>query len=232
MEDKLLEIFADVNVLNHYGLTVRNPSNKWVMAKDIDDEFKQINIEGGAVFHRANGKTRIEQKGCQLLGITPIVSVIVTKGCIMSELNKISSSIRITSISYDTSKNIKYELNNDPALIGYECLMVEHVIRDVIFLDNRKPVEATCPNAILNLIQDGEPFETLTLASGSTTNYNIPSGVDATVTNSDISYTATVASGGTLVLPDTEYIFTVAGVQQAPLFLPTLKNETINIVWQ
>jgi hypothetical protein len=55
---------------------------------------------------------------------------------------------------------------------------------------------------------------------------------NATVTNSDLSYTATVASGGTLVLPDTEYIFTVAGVPQAPLFLPTLKNETINIVWQ
>lgn len=53
----------------------------------------------------------------------------------------------------------------------------------------------------------------------------------ATVTNSDLTYNATVASGATLVLPDTTYNFVVNGVTTTTT-IPTLKNETINIVWQ
>jgi len=53
----------------------------------------------------------------------------------------------------------------------------------------------------------------------------------AIVENSDASYQTTVASGGTLVLPDTTYNFVVNGVTTTTT-LPTLKNETINIVWQ
>lgn len=54
---------------------------------------------------------------------------------------------------------------------------------------------------------------------------------DATVINSDSTYTATVESGGTLVLPDTTYNFVVNGVTTT-VTVPTLKDETINIVWQ
>ena len=54
---------------------------------------------------------------------------------------------------------------------------------------------------------------------------------DATVTNSDETYTETVVSGGVLVLPDTNYIFTVDGVVQPTITLPTLEDTTININW-
>jgi hypothetical protein len=52
---------------------------------------------------------------------------------------------------------------------------------------------------------------------------------DATVENSDASYTDTVASGGTLVLPDTTYNIYVNNVLDQTITVPTLKNETINI---
>jgi hypothetical protein len=55
---------------------------------------------------------------------------------------------------------------------------------------------------------------------------------DATVTNSDESYVQTVASGDTLILPDTTYNVFVNGVLQNSIEVPTLKDETINIVWQ
>ena len=53
----------------------------------------------------------------------------------------------------------------------------------------------------------------------------------AIVENSDASYQATVASGGTLILSDTTYNFIVNGVTTSTT-LPTLKTETIDIVWQ
>ena len=54
---------------------------------------------------------------------------------------------------------------------------------------------------------------------------------DATVTNSDSTYLDTVASGGTLVLPDTTYNFIVNGVTTS-VTIPSIKDETFNIVWQ
>lgn len=54
---------------------------------------------------------------------------------------------------------------------------------------------------------------------------------DATVINSDASYQATVESGGVLVLPDTTYNFVVNG-NTTTVTIPTLKDETINVVWQ
>jgi len=62
-----------------------------------------------------------------------------------------------------------------------------------------------------------------------------PSGgdcLDATVVNSDNSYIQLVVSGGTLVLPDTVYNIYVDNVLQNTVSVPTLKNETINILWQ
>lgn len=51
------------------------------------------------------------------------------------------------------------------------------------------------------------------------------------VENSDGTYTATVPSGGLLILPDTTYNFIVNGVTTS-VTIPSLKDETFNIVWQ
>jgi hypothetical protein len=53
--------------------------------------------------------------------------------------------------------------------------------------------------------------------------------LNANVENSDASYTDTVASGGTLVLPNTSYDIYVNGVFDQTVNLITLKNETLNI---
>jgi hypothetical protein len=58
-----------------------------------------------------------------------------------------------------------------------------------------------------------------------------PSCEDATVQNSDGSYTATVPSGDTLILPDTTYNFIVNG-NTTTVTVPSLTDETFNIVWQ
>jgi hypothetical protein len=54
---------------------------------------------------------------------------------------------------------------------------------------------------------------------------------DAFVQNSDGSYSETVASGGTLILPDTTYNFIVNAVTTS-VTIPSLTDETFNIVWQ
>jgi hypothetical protein len=61
----------------------------------------------------------------------------------------------------------------------------------------------------------------------------IPSTIcaDAIVENSDRTYQTTVASGGTLILPDTTYNFIVNSVTTS-VTIPSLKTETINVVWQ
>lgn len=66
----------------------------------------------------------------------------------------------------------------------------------------------------------------------------IPSGTksvitapDASIENSDTSYTASAVSDGTFVLPNTTYNIYVASVLQATQIVPTLKDETININW-
>jgi hypothetical protein len=53
---------------------------------------------------------------------------------------------------------------------------------------------------------------------------------EITVSNSNDTYVVTTDQD--LVLPDTEYIFTVDGNTQPSLFLPTLSNQTINVIWQ
>jgi hypothetical protein len=52
---------------------------------------------------------------------------------------------------------------------------------------------------------------------------------DATVENSNASYTDTVVSGGTLVLPDTTFEIYVNGVFNTTFTQPTLDTNTINI---
>lgn len=110
----------------------------------------------------------------------------------------------------------------------------------------------TCADAT---VENSDATYTQTIASGATlelpditvtdsdgTIYNVPAVTDvvctfnppcedATVTNSDESYVQTVASGDTLILPDTTYNFIVNGVITS-VTIPSLKDETFNIVWQ
>ena len=54
----------------------------------------------------------------------------------------------------------------------------------------------------------------------------------ATVTNSDLSYTASVASGGVLTLPNETLNLQIDGTQVATSTYPPLSNQIINLVWQ
>lgn len=81
-----------------------------------------------------------------------------------------------------------------------------------------------CPNVT---ITDGE--DTVQVLAGGTYTCS-GEATEITVSNSNDTYSVTTTEN--LVLPDTEYIFTVDGVEQDPIFLPTLDNQTINIVWQ
>ena len=71
--------------------------------------------------------------------------------------------------------------------------------------------------------------ETLEIPSGGEYTCST-SPTEITVSNSNDTYSVTTSEN--LVLPDTTYIFTVDGVAQAPFNLPTLENQTINVVWQ
>ena len=54
----------------------------------------------------------------------------------------------------------------------------------------------------------------------------------AEVRNTDSSYTASVVSGGTLILPDTTFNVQIDGTQVATSTYPTLSTQTINLIWQ
>jgi len=58
-----------------------------------------------------------------------------------------------------------------------------------------------------------------------------PAGcLPAVVQNSDLSYLVNVASGGNLILPDLTINFNVGG-NITSTTIPSLKTETINVVW-
>lgn len=54
-------------------------------------------------------------------------------------------------------------------------------------------------------------------------------GADATVENSDVSYSQTVASGATLVLTDTTYEFKINNVLQTSVTVPSQVDYTFNV---
>lgn len=68
-----------------------------------------------------------------------------------------------------------------------------------------------------------------TIPSGGVYSYTSTTCEDATVTNSDNSYTDTVTSGGTLVLPDTTIDFYANNILQQSVTFATLSSQTINI---
>jgi hypothetical protein len=55
---------------------------------------------------------------------------------------------------------------------------------------------------------------------------------DSNVANSDFTYNASIFAEGNLILPDETYNVYVDGVLESSTTSPTLKNETINIIWQ
>ena len=57
----------------------------------------------------------------------------------------------------------------------------------------------------------------------------VSGGGDATVENSNMTFSTTVACGGTLVLDDTTIQITVNGVPEAPFNVPSMVGNTINI---
>jgi hypothetical protein len=76
------------------------------------------------------------------------------------------------------------------------------------------------------------PIQSGTIPSGGSETIVVPDpGVcaDGTVENSNATYTDTVPSGGTLVLPDTDYDIYVNGLFNTTVSLPTLDTNTINI---
>jgi hypothetical protein len=94
------------------------------------------------------------------------------------------------------------------------------VAKDPTCADATAVLKDTANNTIL----------TEAIPSGATENITAP---DATVINSDNSYNQNARSNSTFLLPDTTYNIYVAGNLTPVTFdLPTLKNETINIVWQ
>jgi hypothetical protein len=87
------------------------------------------------------------------------------------------------------------------------------------------------PNTPVELVDsEGNVIETVMIPSVSGGQIVVTVGGSITVSNSNDTYVVTTDED--LELPDTEYIFTVDGNQQAPIFLPTLSNQTINVVWQ
>lgn len=68
---------------------------------------------------------------------------------------------------------------------------------------------------------------TMTICEGATPALSC---ANALVRNSNGTYSESVVSGSLLVLPDTTYNFVVNGVTTA-VTLPTLEDQTINVVW-
>jgi hypothetical protein len=76
------------------------------------------------------------------------------------------------------------------------------------------------------------PIQSGTIPSGGSETIVVPDPsvcADGTVENSNATYTDTVASGGTLVLPDTTFDIYVNGVFNTTFTQPTLDTNTINI---
>jgi len=117
---------------------------------------------------------------------------------------------------------------------GWQCEMTVEVNFDNNYCDipsgSFGDTGAGCP-VVLIYDEDGNVIDTIE-AGGSYVCNTGGGGVclDANVTNSNSTYSNTVASGGTLILADTTYSIYVNGVLNATTTLPTLDNsQNINI---
>jgi hypothetical protein len=76
------------------------------------------------------------------------------------------------------------------------------------------------------------PIQSGTIPSGGSETIVVPDPgacANSTVENSNATYTDSVVSGGTLVLPDTTFDIYVNGVFNTTFDQPTLDTNTINI---
>jgi hypothetical protein len=89
---------------------------------------------------------------------------------------------------------------------------------------------ATVPSGgMVNVAVENESGTPIGAFDGNTGVWVVPNCQDATVENSNATYTDTVPSGGSLVLPDTDYDIYVNGLFNTTVSLPTLDTNTINI---
>jgi hypothetical protein len=94
--------------------------------------------------------------------------------------------------------------------------------------------EATIDFQVVNASDGTTPVGALTVNTPYIKKVEVafPVCADATVENSDSSYTNTVASGGTLVLPDTTVEIFLDGASQGTSTFPTLEPTTnVNLTW-
>ena len=96
--------------------------------------------------------------------------------------------------------------------------------------DMQIPSTVTCASATqITTDSAGNNLYNDTIASGGT---NTRAITDGNITNSDGSITIPILAQGIEVLPDETYNIYVDGALESSTTSPTLKNETINIVWQ
>jgi hypothetical protein len=83
-------------------------------------------------------------------------------------------------------------------------------------------IEATTTNSVVDLTINNTIQDVTILPT---------SGGNVTIENSDATYSE-VASTSPFILPDTDYNFIVNGGTPIVETIPSLKDETFNIVWQ
>jgi hypothetical protein len=94
---------------------------------------------------------------------------------------------------------------------------------------NGDQVATVASGGMVNVAVENESGTPIGAFDGDTGVWVVPNCQDATVENSNATYTDTVPSGGTLVLPDTDYDIYVNGLFNTTVSLPTLDTNTINI---
>jgi hypothetical protein len=167
-----------------------------------------------------------------LTPVTPPAPVVCESATI--EIN----GVELTTVASGGLLDITVEYQNGTpvgTLSGGDTVTIPNppTFTDAIFELNNTQVGTAGSGVTLDVpveYENGSPVGSL--ISGVWTIPDPITCADATVENSDQSYTDTVASGDTLVLPDTEYNFYLDGVLVDTQTIPSIKTETFNIVWQ
>jgi hypothetical protein len=135
-----------------------------------------------------------------------------------------------------TEVNINQEDSNGRVDI-VEQPLISDVTLSVLGSEAEVNIAETTQISDVNILQESGESEVNFVEVPQITKVNINmvvqgGGGDVEIENSDASYTAT-ATPPTFILPDTNYEIYV-GVNPTPVIFsfPTLKDDTINILWQ
>jgi hypothetical protein len=114
---------------------------------------------------------------------------------------------------------------------GFQLIQVPNPITcaDATVQINGDEVATVASGGMVNVAVENESGTPIGVFDGNTGVWVVPNCQDATVENSNATYTDSVASGGTLVLPDTTFDIYVNGVFNTTFTQPTLDTNTINI---